>query len=147
MGRYFEDFAVGETFVTRARTITEADVVQFAALTGDFTYLHVDAIAAAATPFGQRIAHGALIYSYSIGLTTQLNLLEGTVIAFYGLDRLRSVKPTFLGDTIHVEKIVVALERKDKGGLVSCDTRVVNQHGEPVMVYTDRVLVRYRNGG
>lgn len=147
MGRFFEDFAVGEKFVTRSRTITESDVVQFAALTGDFTYLHVDAVAAAATPFGQRIAHGALVYSYSIGLTTQLNLVEDTVIAFYGLDRLRSVKPTFFGDTIHVEKTVMSLERKDKGGLITYDTRVVNQHGDPVMVYSDKILVRYRNGG
>jgi acyl dehydratase len=147
MGRYFDDFAVGETFVTRSRTITEADVVQFAALTGDFTYLHVDAVAAAATPFGQRIAHGALIYSYSIGMTTQLNLLEGTVIAFYGLDRLRSIRPTFLGDTIHVEKVVTALDRKEKGGLITYDTQVKNQHGDPVMVYSDKVLVRYKNGG
>jgi acyl dehydratase len=147
MARFFEDFAVGEKFVTRSRTITESDVVQFAALTGDFTYLHVDAVAAAATPFGQRIAHGALVYSYSIGLTTQLNLVEGTVIAFYGLDRLRSVKPAFFGDTIHVEKTVTSLERKEKGGLITYDTRVVNQHGDPVMVYSDKVLVRYRNGG
>jgi 3-hydroxybutyryl-CoA dehydratase len=147
MARYFEDFDAGEKFVTRSRTITESDVVQFAALTGDFTFLHVDAVAAATTPFGQRIAHGALIYSYSIGLTTQLNLLEGTVIAFYGLDRLRSIRPTFFGDTIHVEKIVTALDRKDKGGLITYDTQVVNQHQESVMVYSDKVLVRYRNGG
>ena len=147
MGRFFEDFTVGERFRTRSRTITESDVVQFAALTGDFTYLHVDAVAAAATAFGQRIAHGALIYSYSIGLTTQLNLGEGTVIAFYGLDRLRSVRPTFFGDTIHVEKTVAALDRKEKGGLIAYETQVVNQHGDPVMVYSDKVLVRYRNGG
>jgi 3-hydroxybutyryl-CoA dehydratase len=147
MGRFFEDFSVGEKFVTRARTITEADVVQFAALTGDFTYLHVDAVAAAGTLFGRRIAHGALIYSYSIGLTTQLNLVEGTVIAFYGLDRLRSVRPTFFGDTIHVEKTVAELSRKDTGGLITYDTQVINQHGDPVMVYIDKVLVRYRNGG
>lgn len=146
MGRYFEDFSTGETFTTRSRTITEADVVQFAALTGDFTYLHVDVVAAAATPFGQRIAHGALVYSYSIGLTTQLNLLEGTVIAFYGLDRLRSIRPTFIGDTIHVEKRVTALDRKEKGGLVTYDTQIRNQHGDTVMVYIDKVLVRYRNG-
>ncbi len=145
MGRFFEDFSAGETFNTRSRTVTESDVVQFAALTGDFTFLHIDSVRAAATPFGQRIAHGALIYSYSIGLTTQMNLLEDTVIAFYGLDRLRAVRPTFFGDTIRVEKRVAALDSKEKGGLITFDTQVLNQHGEPVMIYVDKVLVRQRN--
>jgi acyl dehydratase len=144
--RYFEDFSVGEEFRTRFRTITETDLVAFAGLTGDYTYLHSDAEAAKATPFGQRIAHGAMIYSYSIGLMTQLNLLEGTVIAFYGLDRLRAIKPTFIGDTIHVQKRVAALRLKDPSrGLIEFETSVVNQHGQAVMVYTGKVLVQTRN--
>lgn len=143
--RFFEDFQVGEEFRTRSRTITEADIVAFAGLTGDYTFLHVDAEAAKTTPFGQRIAHGAMIYSYSIGLMTQLNLMEGTVIAFYGLDRLRAIKPTFIGDTIHVVKRVTDLRLKDPGrGLVGFDTTILNQHGQAVMVYTDKVLVRAR---
>lgn len=144
-GRFYQDFTLGEEFTTRARTITEADIVQFAGLTGDYTFLHVDAEAAKQTPFGQRIAHGALVFSYSVGMTTQLNLLEGTVIAFYGVDRLRFVKPTFIGDTIRVAKKVVSLEpRGEDRGVVVYETIVTNQRNETVLAYSDRVLVRAR---
>lgn len=146
MSLYFEDFNIGQEWTTRSRTITEADVVQFAGLTGDYTYLHVDAVKAAASPFGQRIAHGAMIFSYSVGLMTQLNVTEGTVLAFYGLDKLRFVRPTFLGDTITVHKRVAALEARGEGrGVVTYETTVKKQTGEVVLAYVDKVLVRARN--
>ncbi len=142
---YFEDFAVGQQWTTRGRTITESDIVQFAALTGDYTYLHVDEPAAAQSPFGARIAHGAMIFSYSVGLMTQLNLLEETVLAFYGVDRLRFTAPTFIGDTIKTTKAVKALHPKPENrGVIEFETTVTNQHGRPILVYSDKVLVRAR---
>lgn len=145
MSLYFEDFKIGDEWQTRARTITEADIVTFAGLTGDYTGLHVDAEEAAQTKFGQRIAHGALIFSYSVGLVTQMNLIKDTVVAFYGVDRLRFTGPTFIGDTIRVTKKVTSLEKKESGHrLVVYETKVTNQRGETVLVYSDKVSVRSR---
>src|ERR1700709_2464655 len=104
--RYFEDLEKGEIHASRGRTITEGDIVNFAGLSGDFTQLHTDEEFAKTTPFGRRIAHGALIFSISTGLVTQMNLLNDTLIAFYGVEKLRFVKPVFIGDTIHVMKKV-----------------------------------------
>ena len=86
MGRYLEDLEVGFTVKTAGRTVTEADVVAFAGLTGDFTELHTNEEFARQTPFGRRIAHGALIFSIAIGLTTRTNLLDDTVVAFSRAD-------------------------------------------------------------
>jgi acyl dehydratase len=136
---------MGAEWRTRSRTITESDIVQFAALTGDFTYLHTDAERAAASPFGSRIAHGALVFSYSIGLITQLNATEESVLAFYGLDRLRFVRPVRIGDTITVERKVIGTRSKPPGGgVVTFDTAVVNQRGEIVVAYIDKVLLKTR---
>jgi len=142
MGRYFEDFKEGEEFTTFGRTITETDIVNFAALTGDWNEIHTNREFAAAGPFGQRIAHGALIFSIATGLTTRLGLINDTVIAFYGLDRLRFVKPVFIGDTIRVNQRVQALEDHDKGGILTFLCEVVNQRNEVVVSYTAKVLVK-----
>src|SRR5258708_3833025 len=102
--RYFEDLQKGEIHTSRGRTITETDIVNFAGLSGDFVQFHIDAEFAKSTVFGQRIAHGALIFSISTGLVAQMSLLEDTLIAFYGIEKLRFTKPVFIGDTIHVTK-------------------------------------------
>ena len=145
MGLYFEDFETAADTITRGRTITEADVQVFAGLTGDFMELHTNAEYAKATRFGRRIAHGALIFSISMGLATRTNMLDDTLLAFAGLDKLRFVDPVFLGDTIHVVK--KAVERKELGagqGTVTFDTRVLNQHGKLVLAYMDRLLLKRR---
>lgn len=145
MGRYFEDFEPGGETVSRGRTVTEGDVMAFAGLTGDFMELHTNEEYAKTTTFGRRIAHGALVFSISVGLATRMNLLEGTLLAFAGVDKLRFVAPVFPGDTIHVVKRVV--ERKALGaaqGTVVFETRVLNQRGELVLVYQDKMLVRRR---
>ena len=145
MGMYFEDFKVGHKTVSRTRTITEADVVNFAGLSGDFVELHMSESYAAAGPFGRRIAHGLLVLSVSSGLMVQTGTTTDTVIAFYGIDRLRFTKPTFLGDTVHVEKEVIAMELKDPGrGVITFNTQVMNQHGQPVVVYQDKLMVKAR---
>ena len=143
MGHYFEDFQVGAVFETRGRTITETDIVNFAGLSGDFIELHTNEEYARQGPFGRRIAHGALVFSVSTGLMTQMNLVNDTVLAFYGIDKLRFTNPVFAGDTVRVTKRVTELRAKDEDrGVVTFETQVLNQSGEPVMVYVDKLLVK-----
>jgi len=124
----FEDLEVGESFATRGRTVTEADVVAFAGLTGDHHPQHSDAEWAAAGRFGERIAHGMLIVSYAVGLVP---LDPVRVLA---LRRLRDVvfkRPVGFGDTIYVEgKVEELREVSDDAGLVSCRWSILNQRGE-----------------
>jgi 3-hydroxybutyryl-CoA dehydratase len=145
---YFEDFQVGDRVVTQARTITETDLVQFAALTGDWHPLHSDAEYAKSTIFGERIAHGLLILSISAGLMYQargdLPLLK-SAIALSGIERIRFVAATKIGDTIHLEGEVVNLTIIDSGrGMLTVNHRVKNQHGQQVLTYTTKVLVARR---
>ena len=115
----------------------------FAGLSGDFIELHTNEEYARQSVFGTRIAPGALVFSIATGLAAQMELINDTVIAFYGIDKLRFTKPVFIGDTVRVEKRVV--EKKEKGdgrGLVTFDTSVVNQKGDPVLVFRDKLLVK-----
>jgi len=142
---FFEDFVVDSVSTTRGRTVTEADIVNFAGLSGDFVELHVSEAYAAKGPFGKRIAHGALVFSISTGLSVQLNQIQDTVIAFYGIDKLRFTRPVFIGDTIHVVKKVIGKEQKGPGrGLVTFETTVLNQSNEPVVIYTDKLMLKAR---
>ncbi len=145
-GRYFEEFQVGERIVTAARTVTEADVVAFAGLSGDYNPIHTDAEFAAQTPFGRRIAHGLLVTSIASGLAMQTGFLEGTTLAFREIREWKFVKPVFIGDTVHV---VITVEktramRRLGGGAVDFRLEVRNQHGDTVMkgVWTVLVLSR-----
>ena len=144
MALYFEDFEIGHVSRSRGRTITEADIVNFAGLSGDFVELHTNEEFARTGPFGRRIAHGLLILSISSGLMVQMGQTTDTVVSFYGIDRLRFVRPTFIGDTVRVEKKVVDRQDKEKGGVVTFDTSVLNQNNEPVLVYTDKLMVKRR---
>ncbi len=144
MALYFEDFEIGHVSRSRGRTITEADIVNFAGLSGDFVELHTNEEFAKTGPFGRRIAHGLLILSISSGLMVQMGQTTDTVVAFYGIDRLRFVRPTFIGDTVRVEKTVVGRQDKEKGGVITFETSVLNQNHEPVLVYTDKLMVRRR---
>ncbi len=137
--RYYDDFQVGDIEVTRARTITEADIVNFAAFSGDWYPLHTDIEYAKKSPFGERIAHGMLVLSVATGL---MPLYEMAIIAFYGMDKVRFTAPTKIGDTIHVELEVI--EKRDKGelgGVVILKESVKNQRGEDVAISTLKVLI------
>lgn len=145
MGKYYEDFEIGEEAITAGRTITEADIVNFAGITGDWNEIHTNKELAGRGPFGQRIAHGALVFSIATGLSVRLGQTADTVIAFYGLDRLRFVKPTFIGDTIHVRQRVEEKSEKDeRAGLVTMLNEVINQRDEVVVSYTAKVLLKRR---
>jgi acyl dehydratase len=124
------------------RTVTEADIVNFAGLSGDFHELHMSEEFARRGPFGRRIAHGALVFSISTGLTIQMGGHEN-IIAFYGVDKLRFTHPTFIGDTIRVtKKVIEASARDETRGVVGFETRVLNQRDEPVVIYQDKVMVK-----
>lgn len=128
--------------MSRGRTVTEADIVMFAALSGDWYPLHVDREYAAKSPFGERIAHGMLVLSAASGL---MPLTEWALVAFYGMDRVRFVAPTKIGDTIHMEAEVV--EKRDKGergGVVSYRQVVKNHRGEDLVVADFKVLIASR---
>lgn len=142
--KYFEDYELNSTATSRTRTITEADIVNFAGLSGDFHELHMSEEFARRGPFGRRIAHGALVFSISTGLTIQMGDSE-SIIAFYGVDMLRFTHPTFIGDTIRVTKVVIEKQAKDdKRGVVAFETRVINQDDQTVVIYQDRVMVLRR---
>jgi acyl dehydratase len=145
MSLYFEDFESAAAVESGERTITEADVMSFARLTGDFVRLHTDEDYAKTTAYGRRIAHGALVFSISVGLATQMHLFDDSLLAFAGVDKLRFVAPVFLGDSVRVVKKV--LERKalgDARGTVTFESRVLNQRGELVLIYMDRLLIQRR---
>ncbi len=129
-GLYFEEFAIGQTLRTRGRTITEADLVQFAALTGDYNPMHTDAEYSGGSFMGARVAHGMLSLSYAIGQAYQLGILERTVLGFRGLE-MKFSHPVYIGDTIHAELKVTEAKaaRRLGGGLVTLDLRIVKQDG------------------
>ncbi len=131
-GMYFEEFAVGQQITTQARTVTEADVVRFAGLAGDFNQIHTDAVYAAGTPFGQRIAHGLCVLSIASGLATLTGVMEGTVLAFRELLDWKFSKPVFFGDTIHAVMEVVETKALPRlgGGAVVLKVDVKNQKAE-----------------
>lgn len=142
---YFEDYTIGEIRTSRGRTITEADIVNFAGLSGDFVELHVNEEYAKAGPFGRRIAHGALIFSVSTGLMVQMTPDHEAIVAFRGVDQLRFLEPVFIGDTIHVVKKTIDKNTKDGiRGLVVFETIVRKQDAKPVLTYQDRLLVKCR---
>jgi acyl dehydratase len=114
LAKRYRDLAVGAIERTRGRTITETDLVSFCALTGDWYFLHSNAELAAQSAFGQRIAHGLLVYSYSAGLGIPPD--ARTLVANYGSDRLRFTKPVFIGDTISLEIEVLAKTDKAADG-------------------------------
>jgi 3-hydroxybutyryl-CoA dehydratase len=147
---YLEDYELGEVFVSPARTITEADVVLFASLTGDWHPLHTDATYARTTMFGERIAHGMLTMSIGMVLVLRLgqNLyLPRHFIALSGIDGLRFTAPVRLGDTIHSINRVAALDVKDATrGVLQYESEIRNQDNKPVVRWTSRMLVARRPG-
>ena len=143
----FEDFTVGTIRQTGARTITETDIVLHAGQTGDFYPHHMDAEWCRTQPFGQRIAHGTLVFSVAIGLTAG----EINPAAFsYGYDRLRFIKPVFIGDTISAR--VTIKEKRDQPkrptqGIVVELVEVTNQRGEVVLACEHLLMVERGVGG
>jgi oxepin-CoA hydrolase/3-oxo-5,6-dehydrosuberyl-CoA semialdehyde dehydrogenase len=147
--RYFEELQVGESLLTHRRTVTEADIVAFGGISGDFFYMHFDEIAAKDSAFGQRIAHGYFVLSAAAGLF--VSPAPGPVLANYGLETLRFTKPVGIGDTIRArltcKRKVDRQKKDDKGigqGVVAWDVQVTNQQDELVASYDILTLIAKR---
>ena len=147
---YFEDLQIGDSLLTHRRTVTEADIVNFGGISGDYFYMHFDEIAARDSAFGKRIAHGYFVLSAAAGLFVSPGV--GPVLANYGLDTLRFVKPVGIGDTIQArltaKRKIDRNKRDDKGvgqGVVAWDVEVSNQLGELVASYDILTLVAKRS--
>lgn len=142
IGLFFEELEIGQKMVTRGRTITEADIVQFGALTGDFNPMHFDADYMQGHMLGKRVAHGMLTVSYAVGQAYQLGFLEQTVLSFRSIE-MKFSAPVYIGDTIHVELTVTEKKeaRRLGGGTVTLEVRIVNQEGVAVQKGTWVVLI------
>ena len=143
-GLYFEDFSVDKNYTTNRRTITEADHINFVTSFGFFEPLFVDqAYVEMETPYGRRIVPGALTFCVAEGLTILSGILNGTGMAFLGVE-INVLKPVFIGDTVTVA-IEVSAKRESKKtdrGIVTFLHRVKNQDNEVVMEYKMKRMIR-----
>ncbi len=149
MGLYYDDFKEGDEWTTSSRTITEADVVNFACLTGDFNPLHTDEEwCKAHSPFKRRIAHGLLTLSYATGLAYRLGLTHDTTVAFLG-SQFRFPAPVIPGDTISVKQKVLEKKesKKDDRGVVVFSVCAFNQRGEMVLDATHTIMLQRKPQG
>ena len=141
--KYFEDLQVGDSLLTHRRTVTEADIANFGGISGDYFYMHFDEIAAKESPFGKRIAHGYFVLSAAAGLF--VSPAPGPVLANYGLDTLRFIKPVGIGDTIQARLTAKRkIDKKKDQGVVAWDVEVTNQDGQLVASYDILTLVAKR---
>ena len=143
---YFEDYQLESKRTTTGRTITEADIVIHAGQTGDFFPHHMDAEWCATQPFKQRIVHGTLTFSVGVGLTATL---INPVAMSYGYDRLRFLKPVFIGDTIHTVVTISDKQphkKREDMGMVTEHLDVINQKGETVLVADHLLIVEKKPG-
>ena len=131
---FFEDFAVGQTFTSQGRTITETDVVLFAGWSWDTNPPHTDAESMRESRFGERIAHGMLGLSVAMGLASRLGVFEDSSIALLGVDDWRFHAPIRIGDTVHVTVEITGTRRTSGGdaGILSRRFTLTNQSGEVV---------------
>jgi acyl dehydratase len=145
-GLYWEQWDVSAEFESPARTVTEADIVMFAGLSGDYNPLHVNEEYCKQTQFGTRIAHGPLIYAIAAGLLFQLHLYDDTLIAFLGFESLKFTKPVKPGDTIHAR--IKVLEKSETSnaerGVMKRQLQVLNQRGEVVQEGVQVFLLKRR---
>lgn len=147
-GLYWEEWDIGAEFESPARTVTEADIVMFAGLSGDYNPLHINEEYCRNTQFGTRIAHGPLVYAIAAGLIFQLHLYDDTLIAFLGFDSLKFTNPVKAGDTIHAKLKV--LEKRESSrpdrGVMKRQLQVFNQRGEMVQDAVQAFLLKRKPG-
>ena len=144
--RFFEDYEIGSARRTLGRTITEADIVLHAGQTGDFFPHHMDSEWCATQDFGQRIAHGTLIFSVAIGMTA--HAINPRAMS-YGYDKLRFIRPVFINDTITVAAAISEKRdhpKRSTHGFVHESVSVSKQTGETVLVCEHLYLVERREG-
>lgn len=143
--KYFDDFEIGETFTTNGRTITDADQLNYAAVSGNYDPIHLDGEMMADSEFGDRLVYGYLVLNVMEGQKVQLGLIDDSVIAFYGIDEARFSNPVMIGDTIHTELTVLELEeRDDESGILVLEEKGITQDDETAVVAETRTLIRKR---
>lgn len=146
--KYFEDLNIGETLTTHRRTVTETDIVNFAGVSGDFFYAHMDDIAVRDSIFERRVAHGYFVLSAAAGLFVHPG--QGPVLANYGLESLRFIEPVYPGDTIYAKLTVKEKTEKEPKeeeqlqGVVEWHVDVFNQEEVVVATYAILTLVARR---
>jgi acyl dehydratase len=141
---YYDDLAVGDTFETRGRTITETHLVQHAGTTGDMNELQMNAEFAADTEFGERVVHAPLTYAMMEGLITSDFRHEDSNVCYYGLDSMRIPEPTYVGDTISVSREVIDRRERAPGGIVTFRDEVTTADGRTVLVCETLEYMRAR---
>jgi acyl dehydratase len=145
-GRYFEDFEIGQEFVSPARTITSTDIVNFACLTGDFNEVHTNFEYCRQTQFGEPIAHGPLIYGIMGGLQYASGINDGTLLALLQIDGWRMLNPVKHGDTIRLHSRVQAKKESSKQdrGVITFQRQCIKQDGTVVQEMQATMLYRRR---
>lgn len=144
--KYGDDFHVGDQYRTQGVTVTEAHVVGWAGLTGDFYPLHMDREYAARTQFGERLAHGPMIFALAVGLVAQAGFAGDAAIAWLGVDGMRMLAPVKIGDTVHVEVRVkdTRVTRDPRKGIQVWEYAVLNQRDERVLVFDYQLMFHLR---
>jgi len=144
---YLEDLEVGQRFVSAARTVTEADVVAFAGLSGDFNPIHTDVEFAKDSVYGRRVVYGLLGLSIATGLLDRLGVFSGSAMAMLGINDWKFTAPVFIGDTVHLELTILGVRpssSKPDRGIVERQFALKNQRGEVCQAGRIDVLVRRR---
>lgn len=146
MALYFEDLEVGKEFTTASRTVTEADMVIYSGLSGDYNPLHTDEEYCKKTPYGTRIAHGPLVFAMAMGLVNRLGLTDGTSLGFLSVENWRFLAPVKIGDTITIRLKILEKRLSSKGGrgILKRAVTVLNQRGEAVQEGTMVTMVMAR---
>ncbi|MCL5068679.1 MAG: MaoC family dehydratase N-terminal domain-containing protein [Thaumarchaeota archaeon] len=126
--------------------MTETDVVNFAALSGDYNPLHTDDDFATSQRFGRRIAHGVLTLAILTGLWDRIGIIAYTTEAFYGIEKLKFTKPVFFGDTLRATIKVSDKQARETNGMLVLDNEVINQRGETVLVCTAKLVIKRKMG-
>lgn len=147
MAKYFEDFAIGDKFISPGRTITETDVVLFSGLSGDYNPLHTNSEFAKETIFGERVVHGLLGLSIVSGLSARLGIFDGTIIAFLGIEKWEFTKPILLNDTVHLEMTIIDKRETSKNdrGILYREVKLFNQHGDIVQQGVLPVMIKKKS--
>ncbi|MBI5248818.1 MAG: MaoC family dehydratase N-terminal domain-containing protein [Desulfomonile tiedjei] len=144
--KYGDDFNVGDVYRTGSITVTEAHLVAWAGLTMDFYPLHMDKEYAANTEFGERLAHGPLIFGLAVGLVSIAGFGGDSAVAWLGADNMRMLSPVKIGDTITVEVEVMDKKptKKPERGIQTWRYTVKNQRGESVMAFDYKLMFHMR---
>lgn len=145
-GGTYEDFEIGQTFESDGRTITDADIVNFAGVSGDFNPIHLDRVQSGSGPFERPVAHGLLGISIATGLLDSMGLFRGSMIAMLGIDDWRFRRPMFVGDTVHLHLTIADRRCTSDGrrGILRRELRLLNQDDEVLQEGAITVMVRCR---